>query len=84
MLVFGLEVKDVLILLNVLYVFFGVIENLIVEVFYLFEWREIELLFCGIYFFIIDLVGGNCYGGFMLSGNEFGVFGVVVIILFCG
>ena len=77
----GSEVKDALIPLNALYASLGVTENLTVEAFYLLEWRETKLPPCGTYFSTTDLAGGNCYGGFMPSGNEFGAPGAAATTL---
>ena len=66
----GSEVKDALIPLNALYTSFGVTPSLTLEGFVLFEWSETELPACGTYFSVTDLVGPNCYGGFVASGLE--------------
>ena len=68
----GSELKEALIPVESLFASFGITDNLSVEAFYQFKWRETQLPDCGTFFSTSDLVGPGCYAGFYAGGREAG------------
>lgn len=68
----GSELKEALIPVESLFGSFGITDNLSVEAFYQFKWRETQAPDCGTFFSTSDLVGPGCYAGFYAGGLEAG------------
>lgn len=68
----GSELKEALIPVEALFASFGITDNLSVEAFYQFKWRETIAPDCGTFFSTSDLVGPGCYAGFYAGGREAG------------
>lgn len=68
----GSELKEALIPVESLFGSFGITDNLSVEAFYQFKWRETQAPDCGTFFSTSDLVGPGCYAGFYAGGRDAG------------
>lgn len=60
----GSEVKEALIPVKMLYGSLGITEQLSVEAFYQFQWKNTVVPDCGTFFSTIDVVGENCEAGY--------------------
>lgn len=60
----GAEVKEALIPVKMLYGSLGITEQLSVEAFYQFQWKNTVVPDCGTFFSTIDVVGENCEAGY--------------------
>lgn len=66
----GSELKEALIPVESLFASVGITDNLSIEGFYQFKWRETQAPDCGSFFSTSDLVGPGCQAGFYAGGRD--------------
>src|SRR3990167_3749044 len=66
----GSELKEALIPVESLFASVGITDNLSIEGFYQFNWRETQAPDCGSFFSTSDLVGPGCQAGFYAGGRD--------------